>query len=889
MKNQMNIKTITRLAFAFLMLLPLTVNAFSAGNTVTLKDIRINENGTLITISCEGTVSTKTFTMNKPARWVVDISPAVWDRTLKQSMNPSDTSYFDKVRIGQWRKTTARLVIHTKGLIPEIENNGSFILINFEKGTTPPSILPLDKPGTGSEIPDTEEEVTPLPKDTAVESSETPVTDSKVVEIPRALEVGKYESNPLQTPDSSQQVTGTNENISKTTGADNRQFEVICDGDITRIMITLADDKSFDVRNIRFPDRLIVDYPTQLNIPKKNKVHFMQKSRERLPIGIITYVSIFESQDVQGYSRLVFESDQKFTYKTSIENNALNIDIRPSKPQEKVATAKEETNLPASSTANSAETIVGTATTQETGTTESEAEKGQTFTPPDRTSFVIDKKDKETDESGHTTPESSQAFNLKSVESKSESETVSVKDMIGTLPEFAKSNILSGGKALEGEGEDEGLKTSDTMLASEPLMIEPPEEFKPLPKGTRPAADLFLTKGESVILPVNGLVRASVGDPEVLVVNVLSQEELLITAKGFGQTTLITWEEGIGRSVRWVNVGASTILKTIELERVINNPAIKVSFIGDKSVVLEGKVGSEEERKRAEQIAGGTSEKVVNLIEMLDPKRVLVKIRIVEIQDREKEDFLKQLGTGTRTESGDFQFNVLSDILNPEFPGGGIFDIKVHPSIVRGKSGDERFDPIDIALNYLEQTRKGKVLSQPNLVVLSGGKAHFRVGGEVPYTYQNENGFNVVEFKEFGIVLDVEPKVNSENNIWLHVKPSVRTVDNALAIAGIPGFRTREVETDIQVKDGQTIVIGGLLQHEITSTKSKVPLLGDMPLFGELFRSKKTSDEKTELLIFLTPLVLKDVTAVEGEMKNEADVSLSPYYQEEVVEGMKDD
>jgi len=115
-------------------------------------------------------------------------------------------------------------------------------------------------------------------------------------------------------------------------------------------------------------------------------------------------------------------------------------------------------------------------------------------------------------------------------------------------------------------------------------------------------------------------------------------------------------------------------------------------------------------------------DKVINLIEMLDPKRVLVKVRIVEIQDKEKEDFLKQLGSGTRTESGDFQFNVLSDILNPEFPGGGIFDIKLHPSIVRGQSGDERFDPIDIALNYLEQTRKGKVLSQPNLVVLSGGK-----------------------------------------------------------------------------------------------------------------------------------------------------------------------
>jgi len=320
----------------------------------------------------------------------------------------------------------------------------------------------------------------------------------------------------------------------------NPQFEVICDGDTTRITVSLLTDKSFDVRNIRFPDRLVVDLPTMVNLPKKSTVHFDQTSRERLPIGIITYVSVFESQDSAGYSRLVFEADRRFTYKTSIENNALNIDIRPSpsKPKENLATTKDETTVVAASTPTS---TTETESTQETSNTESTTGNTQTFAPTDKSSFMIKDKEQTTDETGHTTPESSTGLNfqLKDVTTEGDTQTVSVKDMIGTLPEFAKSNIISGGNALEGEEGE--LKASDT-IASEPLMIEPPEEFKPLPKGSRPAADPVPDQGESVILPVKGLVRASVGDPEVLVVNVLSQEELLITAKGFGQTTLITWK-----------------------------------------------------------------------------------------------------------------------------------------------------------------------------------------------------------------------------------------------------------------------------------------------------------------------------------------------------------
>jgi pilus assembly protein CpaC len=141
---------------------------------------------------------------------------------------------------------------------------------------------------------------------------------------------------------------------------------------------------------------------------------------------------------------------------------------------------------------------------------------------------------------------------------------------------------------------------------------------------------------------------------------------------------------------------------------------------------------------------------------------------------------------------------------------------------------------------------------------MSGHLAHFRVGGEVPYSYQNENGFNVVEFKEFGIVLDMTPNVDSQGNIRLNIIPTVRTIDQALAIAGIPGFRTREMNTTVQLRPGESLVIGGLIQHEITKIVSEIPFLSQIPVLGELFRSHRFNDDETELVIFLTPYIIEN-------------------------------
>lgn len=909
MRNRINFKTtLGTIIILMMMLFPTTQNAYSAGQNASLSNLDVSSEGTIIRISLDGDIKTRTFHLDGPPRWVMDISPAIWTKDIERIIFPENDKYFGQVRTGQWQEKTARLVIHTRGMHPKVNINDDEIQILFENlnGTivadeAMPQLAPPEKVKTK---PVTNLSIEPLGKST---SSTRADSKNGVVQIPK-VESEKTAASSILRVKSAGIDNTQNENRKINSGDTTKKspkFQILSDGAMTVIHIPLIGDMSFDIRRDRYPDRLTIEYPSRKNISGTMKVKYSSLGKEHMPVGVVEYCQRFISRTVPDYNKLVFYTGSKYQYKSMIQKGVLTIEVRSKdilagkagletvkvlsveaeRPEQLLS---EQVNLldndnPESTTVS----VDQTTELLETTTSGFEIDK-QTFTPPDhKYSFIIDEP-QQVDGTEHTIPEASLKTRINKVETIGELRQASVREMTKFLPEFADSSLMKGSESLKTDKE-----SGKDLISGGPMMFEPSMESKPLPRGTRPAADLFLTKGESVILPASTLIRASVGDPEVLVVNILSQEELLITAKAKGRTSLILWEDGIGRSVRWVNVGQSTLLETIDVERVINNPKIKVNFVGDKTIVLEGKVQTEEEMKRAVKIATGAVESasnVVNLIEMTDPKQVLVKVRFVEIQTKNKEEFFKQFGTGTRTEKGDFQFNILTDIIDPEFGSGGIFNTSLHPSMLKGDgSGDMRFDAIDLVLSYLEQSRCGRILSQPNLVTLSGHPAEFRVGGEIPYTYQNENGFNVVDFREFGVELKIIPNVDSENNINIFLEPSVRVPDFTLAIAGIPGFKTRLVSTTIQVGDSQTIVIGGLMQNEVTTIKSKVPLLGDIPLVGELFRSKKTSNEETELLIFLTPIVLKDISTVEQAIKSDADVSLSPHYQKEAVEGFKKD
>jgi pilus assembly protein CpaC len=416
--------------------------------------------------------------------------------------------------------------------------------------------------------------------------------------------------------------------------------------------------------------------------------------------------------------------------------------------------------------------------------------------------------------------------------------------------------------------------------AGNPILSGPPTLNGPISQnnllGNGYSADsndkLDMKVGEVVVLKVDGLVRASVGNPAVATINVISQEEILITALAPGNTTLLVWESDNTCSTRAISVLDATLAREEEIADVIgdNNITVNILMSGESSaapgIVLEGSVATEEEKARAGAIAAlYAGDRVSNMIEVSNPRQVLVKVRVVEVDSRALDEHLSQFSAAARTNDDMFTIGVLTDLLDPENPGGGLLDTSTRPGIVNsGTTNDLSFDPVDMVLNELVTNREADILSEPNVVGLSGHIAHFRVGGEIPYTYQNEQGINVVEFKEFGISLDMTPNVDSQGNIMLLLTPVVRTVDMALAIGGIPGFRTREMTTTVQLQEGETLVIGGLIQNEVSEVVAEIPLLSDIPILGELFRSKRFTEDQTELVIFLTPYILDNPSQSES-------------------------
>jgi len=157
-------------------------------------------------------------------------------------------------------------------------------------------------------------------------------------------------------------------------------------------------------------------------------------------------------------------------------------------------------------------------------------------------------------------------------------------------------------------------------------------------------------------------------------------------------------------------------------------------------------------------------------------------------------------------------------------------------------------------INFGVQSGNLVILAEPRLAVRSGGKAEFLAGGEFPIEISNING-TTVEFKEFGILLSVEPEVDRNNNVRAKVSTEISTIDTSVTISDIPGLLSRKTTADVILRSGETLVMSGLISQEAGKDTSGIKWLKDIPILGKLFSSKSFRDNKTELVIFLTPEV----------------------------------
>jgi pilus assembly protein CpaC len=190
---------------------------------------------------------------------------------------------------------------------------------------------------------------------------------------------------------------------------------------------------------------------------------------------------------------------------------------------------------------------------------------------------------------------------------------------------------------------------------------------------------------------------------------------------------------------------------------------------------------------------------------------------------------------------------------------------------------------VDSMIHLLVNRGQARLLAEPTLTCINGGQADFLVGGEVPIPVQNQDGALNVVFKQFGIILNVEPQANAAGLIRTKVGVEVSSVDKANSVLGIPGFATRKTNTEMNVQSGEPMIIAGLFSADDAKTVAKVPGLGSIPVLGELFKSRQFRRGETELVVLVTPQILEpdSGTVREGvqrydDLKRESDEALKP-------------
>ena len=356
---------------------------------------------------------------------------------------------------------------------------------------------------------------------------------------------------------------------------------------------------------------------------------------------------------------------------------------------------------------------------------------------------------------------------------------------------------------------------------------------------------------QSEVMAFNGVEKVAIASPDIADVIVVSHTEVLLVGKSPGITSLHIWSGGLRESFQ-IEVVADDVPIANEIKKIIGLDDLTVSKVG-KTIILEGKVNSQYQKARAEKVAEAYGEKVVNLLEMTKPLQVKIEAIILEIDRAKTKDLGMIWGTGTNANpdslsaTGSFTF------------GQGQANSFVG-SVLGGLS---KYSPLNGQLSALIKNGSAKILSQPNMITLSGGQANIMVGGQIPIPTSNQNGQISIEWKDYGIKLDIAPEVNAEGLISSKIKAEVSSLDwnstHKIQLGSnmyIPPITMNKAETSIALLSGQTMAIGGLLSSQTSNDVTKVPLLADLPIIGKLFTSTSYSRGETELIILITPTII---------------------------------
>jgi pilus assembly protein CpaC len=379
-------------------------------------------------------------------------------------------------------------------------------------------------------------------------------------------------------------------------------------------------------------------------------------------------------------------------------------------------------------------------------------------------------------------------------------------------------------------------------------------------------AEIEMFVGESRVFPAPGVARIAVGNGSLLTAAALDGKEVILFANTAGTSSLFIWNaDGRYQRVKINIVPGDTSRHAREIAAFLSTiPRTKASIVG-ANIIVEGDQIADADLQKVEELAKRYPQ-IVNFTNRVGWERMVsIDVKVVEFPTSVlREMGLKWTGTGgaalggiwgpgRRGSDGPYQIDIRTSgegnappITSPQGPVIVPRGLNVLSVLNLG---------LNAQLNLLAQDGRATLLAEPQLSTRSGSKAKFIAGGEIPYAVSTRDGI-AIAYKEYGVKLDITPTVDPQGGIRATISTEVSSVDRSITSPGGPALLKRKTDTEFNVQAGETIVLSGLLQRESGTDVDKLPVLGDLPVLGALFRSKRYQNKETELVVFVTPTVM---------------------------------
>jgi pilus assembly protein CpaC len=382
-----------------------------------------------------------------------------------------------------------------------------------------------------------------------------------------------------------------------------------------------------------------------------------------------------------------------------------------------------------------------------------------------------------------------------------------------------------------------------------------------------PSETLNLSQGTGTLVRLSGpMTDVFISNDSVADVQVRSATQLYIFGKGRGETTVYATGKG-GRTVYAANVRVGNNISSVDEMLNLAMPEARISATPmNNLVLLTGTVAAPEDVEEAQRLVQayvGEGTQVVSRLRSATPLQVTLKVKIAEVS----RTLLKSIGVNLLAETGGVGIMQGEGIFLP--PAGKVSE--TGPQVLRNVIGSTLFGQgklfgVDIlsSLDLAETDGLVTTLAEPNLTALSGETASFLAGGEFPIPVSQSLGSVAIEYKQYGVSLAFTPIVLADGRISMRVRPEVSelSAEGSIRLNGfdVPALTTRRAETTVELGSGQSFMLAGLLRNTNTNNIDKAPFLGDLPILGALFRSTSFRRQETELVIIVTPYLVRPVS-----------------------------